>query len=56
MEQNEAEMKSEEKSGDREDKIELRSQICENSVEQNEAEMKSEEKSGDREDKIELRS
>ena len=56
MEQNEAEMKSEEKSGDREDEIELRSQICENSMKQNEPEMKSEEKSGDREDKIELRS
>ena len=38
MEQNEEEMKSEEKSGDREYEIELRSQICENSMKQNEPE------------------
>ena len=53
MEQNEAEMKSEEKSGDREDEIELKAQICENSMEQTEAEVKSEKKTGDREDEIE---
>ena len=56
MEQNEAEMKSEEKSTGREDEIEMKAQICENSMEVNEAEIKSEEKSGDRDDKIELRS
>ena len=55
MEQNEAEMKSEEKSGDREDKIELRSQICENSMEHNEPEMKREKKSSGRKDEIELK-
>ena len=56
MEHNEPEMKREKKSSGRKDEIELKAQICENSMEQNEAEMKSEEKSGDREDKIELRS
>ena len=53
MEQNEPEMKGEEKSSGREDEIELKAQICENSMEQTEAEMKSEEKSGGREDEIE---
>ena len=38
-----------------EDEIELKAQICENSMEQTEAEVKSEEKSGDREDEMELR-
>ena len=52
MEHNEPEMKREKKSSGRKDEIELKAQICENSMEQNEAEMKSEEKSGDREDKI----
>ena len=36
MEQNEAEIKSEEKSSSREDEIDLKAQICENSMEQNE--------------------
>ena len=49
-------MKSEEKSSSREDELDLKAQICENSMEQNEAEIKSEEKSDDREDEIELRS
>ena len=55
MEHNEPEMKREEKSSGREDEIELKRQICENSVEKTEAEVKSEEKSGDREDEMELR-
>ena len=55
MEHNEAEMKSEETSGDREKEIELKAQLCENSMEQNEAEMKSEDKGGDREEEIELK-
>ena len=55
MQQNEAEMKSEEKSGDREEDIELKAQLCENSMEHIEAEMKSEEKSGDSEEDIELK-
>ena len=46
-------MKREEKSTGREDEMELKAQICENSMERNEAEIKSEEKSGDREDEIE---
>ena len=45
MEQNEPEMKGEEKSSGREDEIELKAQICENSMEQNEVEVKSVEKS-----------
>ena len=56
MEQNEPEMKSEEKSSGREDDVELKAQICENSMEQNEPEMKREEKSSGREDEVELRS
>ena len=48
-------MKSQEKSSSREDEIELKAQICENSMEQTEAEVKSEEKSCDREDEMELR-
>ena len=55
MEQNEAEVKSVEKSGGRDDDIELKAQVCENSVERNEAEIKNEEKSGDREDEIALK-
>ena len=43
MEQNEAEVKSEEKSGDREVEIEQKEQTCENSVEQNVAERSCEE-------------
>ena len=46
-------MKREEKSSGREDEIELKAQICENSMEQNEAEVKSEEESADREVEIE---
>ena len=46
-------MKREEKSSGREDEIELKGQICENSMEKTEAEVKSEEKSGDRKDEIE---
>ena len=40
MEQTEAEIKSEEKGGDREEEIEVKALLCENSVEHNEAEMK----------------
>ena len=50
VEQNEAEIKSEEQSGDREDEMELRSQICENSMKQKEPDMKSEEKRSGKED------
>ena len=55
MEQNEPEMKREEKSIGREDEVELKAQICENSMEQNEGEVKSIEKIGGREDDIELK-
>ena len=40
MEQNEAEMKSEERNSDREEEIEPRAHLCENSIGRNEAEMK----------------
>ena len=56
MGRNEAEMKSEDKSCDREEEIDLKVQICENSMKQNEALMKSKEKSGDRENELELKS
>ena len=52
MELNEAEKRSKE---NREEDIELKAQLCENSMQQNEAETKSEEKSGDREEDIELK-
>ena len=56
QEQNAAEnMRSEEKSGDREEEIEPTAYLCENSTEQNEAEIKSEETSGEREEEIELK-
>ena len=56
QEQNATEiMKSEEKSGDREEEIEPTAYLCENSTEQNEAEIKSKETNGDREDEIELK-
>lgn len=55
MEQNEAEMKSEERNSDREEEIEPRAHLCENSMGRNEAEMKSEDKSCDREEEIELK-
>ena len=43
MEKTEAEVKSEEKSGDRKDEIEQKDQTCENSMEQNVAERSCEE-------------